>query len=254
MSGKECGLLIACVWAIATLVLMETTDAGILRLAAAAPLVLYFPGHGVLSALRFRARSVQEWGVLAAGVSIGLAIVGGFVLDALHVLLPLGWWVWCAGFVLVMSAIAFARGQSHEEPAKPGAMRFRLRHGVVLGVAAVLVGGAFVITARDDATYRQFRYTNFWMLPGKDHPSQEVTLGVTSAEAEPRTFDIEVTLSGNIVAAFRSIQLAPGETVTRQVLFPLEPGQLEKAEAWLINGKNRSQVYRRVSLWVGDKS
>ena len=253
MSTRKRNLILACAWSTIAVSVAAATDGGPLRLVLAAPLVLFLPGYALLAALQFSSRSAVDQCVLAAGSSIALAVVGGFVLDALHMLNPFGWAAWCASVVVMMSGVAIVRGLHLEERVPVAQWNIRLRHVVVLGVAALMIGGALILSARDEAKYRQFKYTELWMS-AKEQAAGEIIIGVTSAEADPRIFDIEVTLGGRSVATWRSLRLEPGQTLIRQFVPPSTFGRAEKAEAWLVNSNNRRQVYRKVSLWIDGSS
>jgi hypothetical protein len=108
--------------------------------------------------------------------------------------------------------------------------------------------GAYALAVRDEATHRQFRYTEFWMLPSASGDAGRLTVGVRSAETQTQRFDLEITLDGQLFAVFRSLTIAPGDTWAQEIPLPLSTTP-KKAEARLYRPED-NRLYRSVSTLV----
>ena len=99
---------------------------------------------------------------------------------------------------------------------------------------------------RDEAKQQQYEYTEFSMLPSID--GCRLIVAVRSAEARTQRFDLEVTIDGHQLAAFRSLAMAPGDVWTREVPVPLLADP-QKAEARLYRLEDE-RLYRQVTALV----
>jgi hypothetical protein len=182
-------------------------------------------------------------------VSIAVALAGGFVLNRLEALVPLGWALWLAAAVAASAAIALWRqpmGQTYFAlPSLPG---LRTHHLAMIGIAAVLTCGAYALAARDAANQREFKYTDFWMLSNEGAPGA-IIVGIKSAETTPQLFDVEVTRGNHVVAVWRSVYLIPGETWTRELGLSVGGEHVAKIYARLY-GHDDGRLYRQVSAIV----
>jgi uncharacterized membrane protein len=252
MLDRNRDLVGACLWAVMALVAATSSNSVFLRVIACAPLVFLLPGYALLRALDLAERSVLAWYAIAIGLSVAITIIGGFLLNAVHSLTPIGWALWL-GSVTAGGAVAeVIGGASRDSPPRawqlPGGIR--VRHVAFMAVAAFVVAEAFAIMARDQYEYRQFHYTEFWMLlSGPERPGM-ITIGLRNVEASASDFDIEMMLDGRRLAVWRSLPLEPGQTWIKEVNVPIGSGRAEKAEAWLFKSDNRNLVYRKVSVPV----
>jgi len=252
MLNKHRDLLGICLWAAMALVAVASSDNVALRAVACAPLILLLPGYALLRALGFAARSAPEWYTLAIGLSIATAVASGFVLNGAHFLTPLGWAAWLNFVITTASFAAVIRGTAAPPPllARQTLGGLTFRHVTLIGVAALVAAGAFAIVVEDEHSYRQFHYTEFWMLAGNPGRPNVITIGVKNAEAGANDFDIEMMLDGRIFAVWRSLPLEPGQALTKEITVPVASGRAQKAEAWLFKSGNRNLVYRKVSVVV----
>jgi len=116
---------------------------------------------------------------------------------------------------------------------------------MILGAAGLTVT-AVVIEHHQVLARTEFAYTEFWMVPDWDRGL--VTLGVKNVEAAPTTYDVEVTVDGNLARVWRNLPLAVGETWRAELALPAPSAGSKGAEAWLFKGGDHSLVYRRVWL------
>ncbi|MBV9828389.1 MAG: hypothetical protein JO001_22385 [Alphaproteobacteria bacterium] len=211
------------------------------------PLLFFLTGYALLRALRVVGTTLAEHAVYSAGASIAVCIAGGFLLNWLGCLSPSGWAGWLASVTAASVAVSWLRG--HDDVA---ARRWRPTpycrtwHVVVFATAIAITGAAYALDVRDEAHHRQFKYTEFWMLPMPSAPGTLV-VGISSAEDQAKQFDVEVRLDGATVALLQHIELHPAETWTHPIDLPSDANHALKAEAFLYDAPNES-IYRKVSL------
>jgi hypothetical protein len=115
-------------------------------------------------------------------------------------------------------------------------------------LALLVATGAYALAVRDEAAYREFKYTAFWLLPSASGESGRITVGIRSAETQPQRFDLEITLDGQPFAIFRSLTIAPGDTWAREIPVPVLATR-QTAEARLYRPED-NRLYRSVSTLV----
>lgn len=249
-TARNADLAVACGWALVTLAVVGLTDSVILRIVVSLPLLLFLTGHTMLRALGPIATSLLEHIAYAVGASIAICLAGGFVLNRLHGLTPLGWAAWLAIVTIAAAVIAFRR---HRGPRPALAVLslppFRRWHALTLVLAVAITGAAYGMAAHSAATYKQFKYIEFWMVPGGAAAPNRLIVGIHNAEAKPLALDVEVKLDGGIIATWRGITVAPGVTWTRGLAVALQPGRLEKVRASLYS-HNDNILYRQVSAMM----
>lgn len=241
-------LLAACLWATATVAAVAVCDSVLLRAILGAPMVLLVSGHTVLRAIGIKTTSVPEHLAYAVGASLAAGIAGGFALNAAGFLTPFGWAVWFWAVTAGAALVAAGRRDASDLPSWPSPARVRLWQGAVIALAALVATGAYALAVRDEASYREFRYTEFWMLPSASGDPGRLTVGVRSAETQTQRFDLEITLDGRLFAVFRSLTIVPGDTWTREIPVPVLTTP-QKAEARLYRPED-NRLYRSVSTLV----
>ncbi|MDN5001388.1 hypothetical protein ACFQZO_10885 [Bradyrhizobium sp. GCM10027634] len=184
----------------------------------------------------------------AVGASLAVGVAGGFALNATHFLTPLGWALWFWVVTAGTSLVAFRHRDIPDLPAWPGALPVRTWQIAAIAFAMLLATGAYALAIRDEATYRQFSYTEFWMLPSVGDRPGQLTVGVRSAETRTQRFDLEITIDGRLFAVFPSLSIAPGETWTRQIPAPISATS-QRAEGRLYRPDD-NRLYRSVSTLV----
>ncbi|NDV86802.1 hypothetical protein GTW51_08810 [Aurantimonas aggregata] len=238
-------ILAACLWAAATVIAVASSDSSLLRTVLGIPLVLVASGHALLRAAGYRTRSTLEDLVCMAGMSLVAGIAGGFFLHASGLLTPLGWAAWFGTVVVLASIIAARRRSAFGLPEWQWPEGLRARHVTAFLFAALLATIGYALAVRDEAAQKQFEFTELWILPSADG---QLSVGLRSGETRTQHFDLEITIDGRPFAIFPSLEVAPGESWTRQVQVPRE-ARPQNAEAKLLKLADL-QLYRRVSALV----
>jgi hypothetical protein len=236
-------------WTVATLLIAFTVDRDSsvltlgLRLLIATPLVFFLTGHTVLRAIGFAAPSLLAYIAYAVGASIAVCVAGGFVLNLVSSLTPIGWAVWFVFVTGTMTVIARQHNNGTEIVFPLPSPTLHRWHVVVLGCAASITVGAYLLALNDEARDREFKYTEFWMLP---RGPGEVLIGIFNADEAPEKLAVNITADGEFVAEFKAIDVASGTTWTHTVF---APASAQKIEAKLYNDQG---VYRKVSVARGE--
>ncbi|MBR0900652.1 hypothetical protein JQ616_37345 [Bradyrhizobium tropiciagri] len=241
-------LLGACIWAGATLAAVAVSDSMLLRTILGVPMVLLISGHIVLRAIGVRTTSLSEHLAYSIGASLAVTVAGGFVLNAIGSLTSLGWAFW----YLAVATAAMLRPAGNDavasKPAWLGPLQIRPWQGAAVALAMLVATGAYALAIHDQAAERQFKYTEFWMLPPASSDPGQLVIGVRSAETQAQQYDLDITLDGKPFAVFRSLTIAPGDTWVRKIPVPILTTK-QLAEARLYRPAD-NKLYRRVSALV----
>jgi hypothetical protein len=188
--------------------------------AAAAPLVFYLPGWGVLRALGVEPEGWPEANALRVALSLAIVVIVGLLLHLADSITRPGWLIGLGAVTLTGCRLALAR-QRRSVAAAPtsagrgGARRTLLRPGDIatmagaIGVAAAAVAVSVAQTSR----HHEFRYTQLWIVPKEGAPD-EVVVGLRNKEAGEERYEIELFVDRRLVRTWGSVPLRPGETWT----------------------------------------
>jgi hypothetical protein len=227
-------------WALLLLLTVLVTDDFFIRLILALPLLFLFTGHTVLRAIKpVQSTGLVEHSVFAAGASIAVCVGGGFLLNTVSMLNAFGWAIW----LITLNGIAalIAQRQPYEPIVLPALPRMRVWHAFTLCAALGIMTGSYILAAYVISTFHEFQYTEFWLVP--EPIPGKLMVGVQSQETEPEEYDIEVTADKTMIAAFRSIDLAPGQKWGREITVGLNQ---KRVEANLYRTRDHA-LYRKVS-------
>jgi hypothetical protein len=244
---------------------------------AGAALALVIPGYALSRAFFIHGLLDRAEGtVLAVGLSLCVAILGGFLLNVL----PEGmsthaWAIYLASVSLAACAAAAVRrgvfvvqrhGQRRlpelpgERPAgapaadvaapvtapEPAAGGLLRREVAMLGLAAVLVAGSFLIAQFGVTAQPHAGFTDLWLLPGSDG----VTLGFNNHEGVPTTYRVVLSVNGKDVGTWSSDAIADGGTWQAQ--YPLRAGAATTSEVVVsLYRRADTTAYRQAHLTVG---
>jgi uncharacterized membrane protein len=251
MINKKIDLTAGVWWAVLLLLTVLITDNFVIRLILSLPLICFLTGHTVLRAIEpVQTARRLEHSAFAAGLSIAVCVGGGFLLNMISMLNPIGWAIWL--MVVNGFAVVIALRQPYKPFVLPELPRIRVWHGLVLCAAISITSGSYVLAAYTIDTFHEFKYTEFWLIP---EISGKIVIGVQSAQFEPEEYDIEVIAVGStdkapsgranttMIAAFRSIDLAPGAQWIREITVGVNH---KRVEANLYRTRDHT-LYRKVS-------
>ena len=193
--------------------------AAVLRIVTAIPFVFFCPGYALLQAIFRRPLEGKLMSLMVAiGVSIALAVLGGFVLNlTLAGLQTVSWLLLISLFTVVCVLLGLIR-RAQTQPVEPSVEdqpAFRFPHPVSIFFAAVsivLVIGALWI-AREGAFAQHSAYTRLW-INGDNNAFQ---VNVQSLEATEIDFNVEVKIGDTVIQEWPDVRIPPGVTWNSQM-------------------------------------
>jgi uncharacterized membrane protein len=246
----------------------------LLRIVLGLPLVLFFPGYCLMSALFPRQSAIDrlEKIALSFGISIAVAPLIGLILNytpwgiRLYPIL-----ISLAAFIASMSAIAWFRQSALPEEEKPViTLRFRLATTgsfsrmdkilvVILIVAIIGAIGTLAYVLAMPRTGEQF--SEFYILgqAGKasNYPTRiklgeegKVIVGVVNHERESLSYTLEVKIDGVSGGSPQQLTLADEEKWESPLSFtPSRVGDGQEVEFLLYKGL-QTESYQELHLWI----
>jgi len=223
------------------------------------PLVFVLPGYALTSALfPGQALELPKRLVFSLGLSLAMVVLGGFLLN----LTPTGlqastWALLLGGITLAACVVTFIRRRRQGIPVaewqggwSPG---FSLRQGLLLGMAALIVCGAFAVSIIGAEQQPHPGFTELWILPaGGANAKNAVSLGVSNMESAMMEYRLAVKVDGKVVKEWLSIDLNPNEKWNVTLQLPqLNLSGAIKVEADLYRANAPASIYRYVVLWLG---
>ena len=193
-----------------------------LRGAAALALALYFPGAGIVAAA-LPGRPDAETRVLSVALSIAICVLLSFVLNAMHRLDAAGWAFALSGVACVGYLAALVHAPNPPSTTNPVLVRSvaaRARHAVILILACAITAGAVREAARGALSQREYRFTDFWMVPEDVPKPSFATVGVRNEEGVATRYTIDIVARGALVDRYRSFRLPVGGERTFTVPLP----------------------------------
>jgi uncharacterized membrane protein len=237
--------LVAAVASVAAFV--ATLPIGVaMRTMAAVPLVLYLPGHAILSAIFPHNPISVERTAFAAGLSMTVTIMCGMVLHCVSAMTSIGWAASLDGITIAACVIAHLRSPSTTAvPRNWSRCRIGGWQFATVGSALLLTLAAVDLARQGALAHREYSFTEFWMVPATADNPNLLTIGLESFEKAPASYDIEVTIDGVVFDLWRSIALTPGERWTADLSIDLSASPPKRIQAWLYKD-GRGGVYRKV--------
>ena len=232
--------------AVALLVPLE-----VIRLVAAAPLCLLFPGYALASAT-FSARSLSggRFGALVLGLSLIVLILSALALNyGPGGIRDVSWAV-----ILVLVTIAACRWAAVKR--KPGEVTYAAwsrpqvspSDYLFLGGAAIAVVAALVVSATVYPAGDVQGYTRLAMLA--DSSGNAATVGIDSNEQRRQSYVLRLTLDGGPLVNKR-LSLDPGDESVLRVRLPQDRGRpTGELVASLYRASSPDTLYRRVNSWL----
>jgi uncharacterized membrane protein len=238
--SKRADLTAGFSWALLLLLTVLVTDNFVIRLILSLPVMFLLSGHTVLRAIKpVQTTGLLEHSVFAVGASIAVCVGGGFVLNRVSMLNPVGWAIWLIAVNGVAALIALR--QPYEPFVLPTLPRIRIWHALAFCAAVGITVGSYVLAAYAINTFHEFTYTEFWLVP--EPTPGKLVIGVRNNESESEEYDVEVYADKTMIAAWRSIDLAPGKKVVQEITVGLNQ---KRVEANLYRTRDHA-IYRKVS-------
>jgi hypothetical protein len=197
-----------------------------IRAIAAVPLCLVLPGYALTAA--FFARRRLEPGstvMLTLALSLTTLILGALVLNLIPGALRAGPWA----ALLLVAVLGGCLVADRRRPAlvlQPGrprrgaaGRRWRALDAVLLGAAALIAAGAFVVSRIPLSAPSAVGYTALWMLPDRTVQGPVVNIGVQSSEQVRWGYRLIVQI-GSVSLADRRFSLAPDGRIAVRVAVP----------------------------------
>lgn len=215
----------------------------VLRIPAAAGLVLVLPGYA-LTAAQFGPQELRpsERVLLSLALSIVATILAALLLQLIGVRLKSAPWMGLLALVaLGGAAVGEARGHARALAGR----RLVVGPARLAGLAAALalLGGAAALGFSALPAPKGTQGATFlWILP---HGSGAVSVGVISDETQRRAVTVSVAVAGQPLRRFAPVSLAPGARWTR--VFATGPGS-PIVRAFLRDAAHPSRVVQQVAL------
>jgi uncharacterized membrane protein len=222
-----------------------------IRLLAAAPLCLIFPGYALVSAT-FSARSLSggRFAALVPGLSLMVLVLSALVLNyGPGGIREITWVV----ILLLVTLGACGWAAVRRVPGEvPYAIRSRPRgttgDALFLAGAAVAMIAALVISATVYPAGDVLGFTRLSMLTKPN--SSAVDIGVESNEQRRHSYLLRLTLTGRPLLK-KHLTLGPGDETRLRVRLPSDLGQPSgRLAASLYRASAPGRLYRRVTSWL----
>lgn len=222
-----------------------------IRLLAAVPLCLVFPGYALASAV-FSARSLSggRFATLVLGLSLIVLILSALALNyGPGGIRDISWAVILLLITLVASGwAAFRRGPGEVPYAAWNRPRVSPGDGLFLAGAALAIVAAVAVSATVYPAGDVLGFTRLSMLTKAN--SSAVDIGVESNEQHRRSYLLRLTLAGRPLLRKR-LTLAPGDESRLRVRLPSDLGQSSgRLAASLYRAGAPGVLYRRVTSWL----
>jgi uncharacterized membrane protein len=228
------------------------------------PLAFVLPGYALMRAL-FRGQPFgnAERLLLSLGISLSIVILSGLLLNSTPFGLQERSWAVLLGVIaLGASAVAILRqrrqGETNEKRSGFKDFRLTFRQGLLIGIAAMIVGGAFAVSIVGAQQQARAGFTQLWMLPasGTSKGDDSVRLGLSNKESTPMQYHLAVDINGKVIKDWPAIDLSPNQqwefTLILQKSLPASSATTPaKIEALLYRASDPKTIYRHVVLWLG---
>ena len=228
------------------------------------PLAFVLPGYALMSAL-FPGKPFgnAERIIFTLGISVSIVILGGLVLNSTTFGLQARSWAVLLGVItLGASAVAILRQREQGEVTERWSgfkdVSFTFRQGVLLGIATLIIGGAFAVSIVGAQQQARSGFTQLWMLPASSTSKVDnsVNLGVSNKESTPMQYHLAVDINGKLIKDWPAIDLSPNQQwkftlVLQKSLLAGSATTPAKIEALLYRASDPKTLYRHVVLWLG---
>lgn len=227
----------------------------------ATPLVLALPGAALTLAIfprRTRARADQflalspaEQRLFSLGLSLGVVVLTGLVLNVtpwgLH---AVSWIVVLSAVTVVAGLVAWFRKRPTFTMPTATAEGLSFAQAAICGLAVLVVVAAGAITVNGAQRQTTTGFTQLWMVPSTADATT-LHIGVTNHEpAETTAYRLEFQADSSVISVW-DVRLASGATWTESVTLPADVASTATVEAVLYRADNAQTVYRRAKIQRG---
>lgn len=227
-----------------------------LRAALALPLVLVLPGYAITAAA-FATRPLERAATLlfSLGLSLAVAILGGFVLDwTPWGLQARSWAALLTATTLGAGAITLVRRRKGasavpREVGRHAGSRLRVGQALPLGLAALVLVAAVGVAIAGADRQPTAGFTQLWLLPAKGSDPEVIRLGLHNSESTATGYRLQVLAAGLVIAEWPSIELQPLQTWEITTTLTADQTDARTVEAILYRASDPGTIYRRVQLW-----
>ncbi len=250
LKSKSSGILAVLVAAAVGLGLFLVASEPALRIPFALPLIFFLPGHAVLEAVLPEDPKGLLRFVFAVGLSLAIVVLGGLALNLVPAMTRWGWISFLGAVTAAGYFIALARRirSGHGALSRlPGKWKLSVKDAALYSGTVATVILAFMISSAEGQKYQQVNFTEFWMMPDRTDEIGTVELGMRNAESQAASYDVELMLGGQMIAAWRNISLQKSESWRRTIDLP-GSSRKQRLDAWLFKSGDHRSVYRRVWL------
>ena len=263
MSHRTAALLgVMAVAVITTVYALAGGDNPVISTLLALPMVLALPGYAVVTALfPRRVMGRVEQVVLSLGLSLAIAVLGGFALNwTSSGLRSSSWAMLLSGITIGGCIVGLARQHGHLMPDIEGLRTEHLGVGLTWrqvllgGLAMVIVGGALTLSTMGAAQQqRAQRFTQLWILPASGAQAKSaVHIGIRNMEQATVTYSLDLTVDGKVATVWPAIPLRPDEQWEATFALPAsDQTAARRVEAVLYRADMPHAVYRHVVLSLG---
>lgn len=229
----------------------------LVRLICALPLVFFLPGYAITGALLPpRLLGNAERLLFSLGLSMAVTALSGLVLNLTAWGLQTSTWsITLAMVVLLASATAWLRRRRDTTIADVKIERrfkLRFRDGTFIGLAVLVTGTAVGLTRLPIEPNGVAGYTMLWMIPASPGNSNDIRLGVESAEFAETRLRLQVSVGDQIVQEWSELNLKPGETWETAITLQSDQVSSGSIVADLYKLNDPETIYRQVKLWRGE--
>ena len=192
--------------------------------------------------------------LFSLGTSLGLAAVGGVILNLTPWGLQTPIWLLYLGIITLGSSAIALRRRAMDPPEPLQVIRpivLPAPASVFLTISAVLVLiAATRISVNGQADQPGPGYTQLWILPVPVHAGvvRTVQVGITNDEVSLTTYRLVLTVHGRMIRTWPSISLAPGRGWQQTVRLPSAMQAADRAQVTLYRTLAPKTIYRQAWL------
>ena len=221
------------------------------------PLVFLLPGYALTAAFPSgETLDIPRRLVFILGISLVIVVIGGLILNLTPFGLSAGSWaVYLSGITLGACIVALLRRQRGSiivSSLRVEDIGFTFRQGLMLGLAALIVLGAFAVSIIGAKQQPTAGYTELSIQSANGaNTNNAVSLTVSNNESTTMEYRLAVSVNGKLVQAWTSIDLNPNQNWTTTLVLPQSYTGSAKVEADLYQANTPTKIYRHVILWLG---